>query len=581
MKKTKQKIHKLKKTNKTNKTRKAAKRGGNETEHAAAKKIQDFMKAPKVQERRCSQFLKSICSDSNVCIAFGVEEQKIRKFFDGYINTKYIKLPIRRIGATSINGVVNELTYERDGYISYAILKSSVKRKSDNLFYEYIVGKYLNKMSNFYPCIIQTYGLFEYQNNETYNRLLNSSVDSFSSLNLVGIDLVSQPSEDIFKQLLYEACTYPLSHAVLTQHIRAVPMANLMTARNVLYNYFSLHQIYFTLHCLRNTFTHYDLHVGNVLCYEPSPNKYIEFIYHMNDGTIVQYNFHRLSYMIDYGRSYFFENNTMNSEIIYNNLCVKDKCPSPCGSNDGFGRLYRSYENVSTRIRNMSADLRLIKIMSLFRDNAYGTLIPFKESILFKGPYSTPEVETSGLNSSKGPDTINNVSDAMRVLVKYTAKYNSVLNDKYKRFGYTKMGTLRIYENGITPIQYTAASPDSTICIQTRPDTNTIRQTVATATNVPQPIPPPISSIPQQPPSTVAPTNTNVAVENIPKIARTDIKSILKKPVQDGTITIPPPQPPQIHINETKEPATVHRPPALILPANFYDEKTKSLDDAN
>jgi hypothetical protein len=70
----------------------------------AAKKIAQFMANPEVQEKRRTEFLKSICSDSNVCIAFGTEDKKIQGFFNGFTDFQYIVSPIKRIGEVSANG---------------------------------------------------------------------------------------------------------------------------------------------------------------------------------------------------------------------------------------------------------------------------------------------------------------------------------------------------------------------------------------------------------------------------------------------------------------------------------------------
>ena len=62
----------------------------------AQKKIQTFMIANK--DKIKSLFLKSICSDSGVCIAFGTESNNIKKFFSNFITYQYVVPPIIRIG---------------------------------------------------------------------------------------------------------------------------------------------------------------------------------------------------------------------------------------------------------------------------------------------------------------------------------------------------------------------------------------------------------------------------------------------------------------------------------------------------
>jgi hypothetical protein len=91
----------------------------------AAAKIGKFMRNVDPDKRR-ALFLKSICSDAGVCIAFGKENKKIKEHFAGFIDVKYIKSPIKRIGNPSQNGFINEITYERNGYVANSILKSSI-----------------------------------------------------------------------------------------------------------------------------------------------------------------------------------------------------------------------------------------------------------------------------------------------------------------------------------------------------------------------------------------------------------------------------------------------------------------------
>ena len=43
--------------------------------------------------------------------------------------------------------------------------------KPDNLFYEYLVGQYINTLINRFPCFLQTYGLYKYDNQENYVKM--------------------------------------------------------------------------------------------------------------------------------------------------------------------------------------------------------------------------------------------------------------------------------------------------------------------------------------------------------------------------------------------------------------------------
>ena len=91
---------------------------------------------PKVR----AKYLKTICSDSGICIAFGKERSKIKKHFDGFVNFSKISGFAKKIGENSNNGFIIEVPYSHEEYKSHAILKSSLEPDKngapDNLVYE-------------------------------------------------------------------------------------------------------------------------------------------------------------------------------------------------------------------------------------------------------------------------------------------------------------------------------------------------------------------------------------------------------------------------------------------------------------
>ena len=129
------------------------------TQKRARKTIGKFMK--ETGSKRKSEFLKVICSDSGVCIAFGKERKKIFDFFKGFTQFDYLS-GIKTIGA-STNGFVKELEYKHKDYVAHAVLKSSQSKSADNLMYEYFVGLKVNDMATQLPCFVETYGHYEYK----------------------------------------------------------------------------------------------------------------------------------------------------------------------------------------------------------------------------------------------------------------------------------------------------------------------------------------------------------------------------------------------------------------------------------
>ena len=133
----------------------------------ARKIIGRFMN--KTKHRRKAMFLRAVCLDSGVCLAFGTYANEIKKHFGGFANFEYATAPIKRIGSPSANGFINEIQYDHRGYKAYAVLKSSVKPNSDNLMYEYMVGQYINKLNKRFPCFVETYGYYIYDDKMKVN----------------------------------------------------------------------------------------------------------------------------------------------------------------------------------------------------------------------------------------------------------------------------------------------------------------------------------------------------------------------------------------------------------------------------
>lgn len=318
--------------------------------------------------KRRARFLQSICSDSGVCITFGKESNKIKKHFGGFIDPKYMKPPIKRIGKPSANGFVNEITYENQGYTANAILKSTYNPKSDNLLFEYLVGQFINEKNFFCPCFIETYNWLIYKNDLSWKHTKNTK----NNINNIFTDALNIQSSIIHKDDLKIACTNSKYLAILIQHIKqAVPISFKTSNRFFKYELlYVLYQVYMPLSILAYSFTHYDLHQGNVLLYEPVKGAYIEYNYHLTDGSIVNFNSSYLVKIIDYGRSFFLDPSLPKTDFrhssasIYQEVCNTSLCNPDCGEKYGFswGIPIQNTDSyfISSSIRNMSHDLRLI-----------------------------------------------------------------------------------------------------------------------------------------------------------------------------------------------------------------------------
>lgn len=420
----------------------------------ATRKIYSFMKSkiPKIRAR----FLNHICSDSSVCIAFGKEVNIIKKHFDDYQHFHYI-IEINKFGAKSANGFINKITFERDGYVSHAILKSAMKPNSDNLFYEYLVGNYINKLNKIYPCFLETYSYYTYNSPEVWEKLKNDEV----------VDLEKELVLQNYKKGDYEkfamSCMELNYICILIQYIdNAKSLQAMLESKEFVKNdmIFVLYQIYMALSCVANSFTHYDLHLNNVLVYEPIQNKYIEYHYHTLDNETIVYKSKYITKIIDYGHSFFNDVTnsdymTNSSQNIYDTICEEEQCEPLCGKYFGYTlldpRRYSYFTHYLSSVRkNQSHDLRLLYIIFKVYIDYIGDLNKPLKTLLDKVvycrgyPVGTKKCFGTMENTTEGlPYQIHNVNDAHNELLNLVKSTVSVNNERYDNM--EKIGVLHVY----------------------------------------------------------------------------------------------------------------------------------------
>jgi len=418
--------------------------------------ISKFMKRNPVKMRR--NFLMSVCPDSGECVAVGKEMKVIRDYFEGFSDFHYLESPVKQIGKVSNNGFVKELKFNRGGYSSYAILKSALNTDSDNLVYEYQVGQYVNKMCKYFPCFLETYGLYFYKYDAAWRHIrdsLNNTKEVFKN------SLVKQGNIDYEK-----ACEKSKFAAILIQHIKnattlkdlliSPSLANFVNGELVLI----LYQIYYTLSELSSTYTHYDLHMDNVLVYTVENSKYIQYHYHTYGGLVTSFKSKYIVKIIDYGRSFFDDKDeNINSKKIRNEqICKIGKCRPNCGDYFGFQFLLDKMSDDSYYIDsaqpNRSHDLRLLYLVQktqvvelLGNDQMYKDIV---NSIVYGNGISHTPYKKYGTKplpdnySVAGTDiqTVNDAFDAFYDLLK-SGSFIADVENEYS--GFTKLGDLHIY----------------------------------------------------------------------------------------------------------------------------------------
>ena len=443
----------------------------------AAIKIQHLMKRQKIPEAR-AKFLNTICSDSGVCISFGKKTNMIKKHFNGFVDFSYLT-NMKRIGAESANGFVIEFTYSRERYEANAILKSAMAINSDNLFYEYLVGQYVNKLNLLYPCFLETYGWYKYESFDSWNDF--KDLRRFHGA--YRRNYIIPQSDTITDKSFETSCKESNYLSVLIQHVKEAKTLNsMLDYRDFIDNQllYVLYQIYMPLAMAADTFTHYDLHCDNVLLYEPVKGKYIEYHYHIDSDTEITFKCCYIAKIIDYGRSYFVDNDNQNKSTnsslnIYKKICKAKGCNtknSDCGYIYGYATLEPesspgSFYFISSTQRNISHDLRLLfsirnryiykikekRLYNIIKNVQYGLKDTNNDKDVFSNASDRRKGTIENIDSGLRSNKINNVIDA------YTALSSVVSADDAKQSNDTyfenkqKLGDLHIYTDG-TPMEY-------------------------------------------------------------------------------------------------------------------------------
>ena len=107
-------------------------------------------------------FCNVIRNNNGGCLWLGGENDPSIFFgFNNKFDTFNYMTNVINYGSESNNGFVYKIDYSKEGYKSSAILKSSSSSDSDNLYYEYFVGKnFINRMNLQYSCFVQTYNIY-------------------------------------------------------------------------------------------------------------------------------------------------------------------------------------------------------------------------------------------------------------------------------------------------------------------------------------------------------------------------------------------------------------------------------------
>ena len=466
-----------------------------------------FKRSRKVQTRRLTKkkggdvmvkykdgdlkFASKYNSNNNIicwektCLAFNEVADQVKNYFNGFSGSmndltgqftpfNFASKIIKRIGKPSVNGFVFEIKNETRGHVAYSVLKSAQNAGSDNLMYEYHVGLFINTLVNIFPCFLETYGLFKYKTEHQWE--IFSGINTTTQAKTIE-DITALQKALVLQPLDYAVgCKQSKHMAVLIQHLPGPKtMSDLLENSTFVINelIYALYQLYLPLSYVMAKFTHYDLHLDNILLYEPMKNKYIEYHYHFAGGRRVIFKSSYLLKIIDYGRSFFYDTEENNSKYIYDEI-LQQACGEPQrGRNSGFSWLEDdSYDPlgeskfyISAQHRNVSHDLLPLERIRLLYEA--GEINDLPDEINFG------LVQTVDFRNDKGdlndfgkkenitpgyPSEVNNVRDAANIIEDIISSTKYMEQNLLFNASKEKLGELHIFPDSSYPMEFVPAA---------------------------------------------------------------------------------------------------------------------------
>jgi hypothetical protein len=409
--------------------------------------------------------LSKICPNVSDCLLIGKYRPYILKWFN-YFDLRNAHNKVKRIGIESNNATILELEYSikvingssKHDYISYAILKSNIYRYTDNLWYEYKIGKYLNQFHKYLPMFVETYNLYKYNNTDLKDKIMAVSSSSFDINKVTGKN-ISELMDEANDTTLIESCNNSENYAFTSQVIQNSTSLYDMVLKNNMNSYdlaSVIFQVYFGLCTLNKNgfpFAHYDLHSGNVLLYKPFGDNLIHYRFHLTERSeVIDIYSSYMIKIIDYGRSFM-----KDTPDIFNELTL-DKYKRPCGRDHGIdkgfflGKYLREDLFINYVDINLSHDLRLLENIRQITDKYkyYPDINPIFKRLQYNVGIKKPERMSYGTqpnNKRGGLDSINNIWDAMDNFLEYIVQNQRNVSDREIK------STIDIYDDIETPLK--------------------------------------------------------------------------------------------------------------------------------
>jgi hypothetical protein len=311
------------------------------------------------------KLLTQFCPESSDCVILGKHMEVLKAFFN---NFKSHVESVCLIGAASVNGFVNEITYNKQNYKAYCVLKSSQKNKSDNLYFEWYIGHhFINELILKFPCFIETYSLGYYVTPEYYDLFKTSD-----TVTRVPHDIFEEDTKFVFTNTHTNmqanmSCITPTQFCVLTQHMNNPTSLKHFIRQHKTTEYgFNIDmlqiflQIFIPLGKLAHRFTHNDLHHNNVLLYTIPNKQYIILKYTFDNGQpAIEIKTRYVVKIIDYGRAYYYSSPTNSSAHFFHQLSQECKMNQKDNGYNWFRNPIEHFGYTSQTRGNISKDLWL------------------------------------------------------------------------------------------------------------------------------------------------------------------------------------------------------------------------------
>jgi len=423
----------------------------------------------------------------NFFLNFNTIGKSIIDKYESFKNFDLIDGSINPIGQGSSNGFINLMKYKKDSKNFDIIVKTSQQIDADNNFYEFNVGRCMNVIKQYYPNFIYTFLFFNLSpalknilapKGDHPRKRFNNLKFFKTNINNIKIPTSSNKPEDLPISDIESGCVNNDKASVLIESIsNGISFKELCDDpefnSNYNYNIFCiLLQIYAALYALREIYTHYDLHQGNIMYIKFSKIKKI--IYNINESEYVIYT-KFIPVIIDYGRSHI-NCAKLDSTLITSEKFVEKACNSKCNTETDKHECNIDSLNVTKHndkwednsdfyyinmlVKNESHDLRYINtVMQLFRQSDI-TVKYFKKFNIRNNPdwFLEDKSLSYGVKEHKHEENkIENTTDIINFLTDY---YKSNYSIKVPKIDTTqKYNMIKIDCNINKKIKWSYESP--------------------------------------------------------------------------------------------------------------------------